>query len=84
MEQIAINSPACRCREILKTKNQFMGLKNVLPLLAAAEALMAPGPANAKRASVVRYGLTPKQWEKRKRKLKQQKLSRKINRRKAL
>lgn len=59
-----------------------MGLKDVLPLLAAAD-MMVPDMPNVKIESHRTYELTPKQWAKRKSKLKQQRLSRKINRRHA-
>lgn len=60
-----------------------MGIKEIATMLAGTAALM-PETTAPKKKTIVRYGFTPKQWEARKRKLKQQKLSRKINRQRAL
>lgn len=59
-----------------------MGIKEIAQMLTGAAALMPEINAPKKKKNYVHYGFTPKQWERRKKKLKQQKLSRKINRQK--
>lgn len=62
-----------------------MGMKEIATMLVGAAAMMPEVSIQSrKKPAVVRYGFTAKKWEQRKRKLKQQKISRKINRQKAL